>query len=401
MDTTSNAAAGTAPAAQPDTPAAAPAPAVTTPPTSSRPDAKSVMASLTPEQRLLVATGKADQVVLTPEQTAALPPKTPKAEVPAATEQQAAALSAEPAAEPNAEPATPAPEGTAPDAGEETGEAGKPRRFRFASEEDQAVAQLAKSKGISLVEAARLYAGEAKQQPQAAAAEPKVEASTPPADQHVTDIDSKVSANKAKIEELTKERARAADELDNAKMLSLSDEIADLKADNRILDAEKQGHLRNIENQRRSGWDAKVGESHNRALSQYPALAKDGGMEAMAMEAYVQRAINDPQRKALFQSPDWPERLAKEFCERNGIKAVGTAPAAPVAPAAPTAKTQQATMPRNQPQQVTTVTGAKLLTGSDGKSSGSRTITRDEALAAIRSDPQARKAIREHLFKKN
>lgn len=389
METPTQSAAGTAPdasviavpAAEPSAPVAAAA----------TPGLKAVMASLTSEQRLLVATGKADQVVLTPEQKAAIQPP-PAESAPSAPEPAARTA-------PETQPQNPTPEagqaGASPEPGEEgEGRGREGKRYRFSSEEDQAVAQIAKSKGLSLVEAARLYAGEV---PPAAA--PAAVSPAPVADQFVTDIDTKVAAHKARIEAATKERAKAAEDLDSGQMLALTDEITDLKAEAKLLENEKQGHLRNLESQRRSGWEGKVSESRDRAVGKYPALANENGMERLALEAFVNRAINDPQQKARFQNADWPERLAEEFCEANGIKAAGTAPAATPPAVQPTQA--RAALPRPPPQQVTAPAGAKLLTGADGRSSAPRTLTRDDAIAAIRDDPQARRAIREHLFKKN
>lgn len=348
------------------------------------------MAALTPEQRALAAQGKFGEIKLTPAQKAAAdlakPASAPApAAAPAASEAPAApAQAAEPSPAPSATSETAGSEGESPEPGEDPS-APKGKRFRFASEVDQAIASIAKSKGVSLLEAARIYEGQPPQkEPEKPASAP---AATPAHDPVVQDIDGKITTARERITALTEQRMKAADDLDNAKMLSLGDEIAELKADVRFLENEKQGHLRNREVSERTRYENAANASLERVMAVHPELKERDGMQRLAFDAYVERALKDPARAQEFADPSWPERLATEFASKVGLKPAGSAPVSSAAAAQP----KPQTVTKAQPTQVTQPQGARMLTGSDGKSSSPSQLTREQVLDRVRTDPEARR----------
>jgi hypothetical protein len=358
------------------------------------------MATLSPEERRLAATGRISEIRPTAATPApAAPAATPEA-APAAPEAAAApaAETAPAAAEP--ETSAPAAEGSLPGDEGQGGEGEGTKRFRFSSEDDKAVAQLAKSLGISLIEAARRVAGESQPATAAPAAAAPVPPAAPAPDPVVVEIETKITEAQARITALTAERKAANSDLDNDTAANLSDQIAELKADVRILENEKKGHEANRDRETKGAYTAAVNKSRDAVFAEFPIFKNEDSMERLALDAHVNRAINDPTRKAEFQNPDWPAKLAREFATKRGIKP-GTAGAAPAAPAAaPAAAKPPVTLPKPAPQQVTPAAGAKLLTGADGRQpSAPRTFTREEALAAARTDPSARAGIRNILFK--
>jgi len=164
--------------------------------------------------------------------------------------------------------AAPFREGETPEAGAEAAQGPKdPERFRFQNAEDRAVAQIAKAKGISLVDAARIYAGPAvagaQQQAQAAlgGATPEGQAAAGPAtaaspqvaqwEQNVADIERRLEACGAReglwnpqAAALVRQHSKAAASLEVARLAAVHQAAAaqafDAQRDAALADAVKQ-----------------------------------------------------------------------------------------------------------------------------------------------------------------
>ena len=79
-----------------------------------------------------------------------------------------------------------------------------------------------------------------------------------------------------------------------------------------------------------------VESSLERALVSFPVFADPDGMQRLALDAYMQRALKDPTRLAAFADPNWPEKLTQEFAIKMKIAAVPESePAAPKAAVKP------------------------------------------------------------------
>lgn len=357
------------------------------------------MAALSPADRRLVATGRSSEI----KAPAPVAPATPAAAPAVVVTPVAAAPAAEVAPAAPAEPGTPAasPEGASPGEGGPGSEGEGSKRFRFTGEDDKAVAQLAKSRGISLVEASRIYAGDAP--PAAPAAPVPAPAAEPVAalpDPVVTGIDTKITEAQQRLTELTAQRDAADDDLDRKGSNKLNDQITDLKADIRLMENEKKGHVAAREQEVQQTYKAGVDAARERVFSEFKVFADRDSRERLALDAYVTRAINDPARKAEFKNPAWPETLAREYAQKYGIQptaAAGTAPA----PVAPAAAPRPAVLPKAAPVQVAAPADPRLLTGADGRSSSApRQLTREELLQKVRTDPEARRAVVRQLHSK-
>lgn len=349
---------------------------------------------LTPAERRAAATGgkTVAQILAARTPAAATAPATPAtpaaAAEPAAVEPAATpAVVAEPIAEPGASV-----EPTAGEPGAEP-EGKEPDRFRFKNPEDRAIALLAKTKGISLAAAAKLYAGDAPAATPAAAVEPAT--TEPAADPDLVRYDTHLGELDAQLKKLSEERKQAREDVDNEKADSLSDQIADVRTQIGLLKNERQGHVRNREQASARTFEQQANASRDRLLATYADFAAEGSLPRLALDAFVTKALNDPKRAALFNDPTWPEKLGEEFAQTHGLKKQGAAPATPATPVPATVKPATPTaaaLLRPKPAQVP---GAKTLSGADGGSpSAANAPTREELMANLRRmTPEQRKAV--------
>lgn len=391
-------AAGSAPVVAAPSPApVAVVPATAPVATPAKPDVKSVMASMTSEQRRQMATGKIAEIKPTTKQAAA--PKPEPAPAPAApaivapaavapVEQPVAPAPTEAPENPTPEAAQPAPEGENPEAQPEAGESDKDSgRFRLHGE-DHAIAVLAKSKGISIREATRLYAGDT---PAPAAAQDQVPTAAPAVDPKVTEYETRISEATAKIQSTQAAYKEAAENMDSGKMAELVTELTNLQTDVRFLTNEKQGYVLNQKQTVQQNYETQVSRSRDRVIGEFPELADVNSRERMAFDTYVERAIGDPKRQAEFRDPTWPEKLTREYAAKYGLKPKTAAPAPTVHQVAPA---KPAAITRTQPtQQVSAApVGAKAITGNDGRTpSAPSQMTREQMLERVRTDPAARR----------
>jgi hypothetical protein len=323
---------------------------------------------LTPHERRELVTGKKsfkDIIAARPVKAPAAPSAPAAAAAPAAAPAEPAAAAPAAAPAPTVEPTAAAPQDPQGDPNADDGKT--PDRFRFKDPVDATIALIAKTKGVSLIEATRIYQAENGTAPAAATPTPATPAA-PAADPTVEKYDADVKALETRIKALSEERKKAREDVEMEKADSLSDEIAELKSSKILLENERQGYVRNREQAVVHNVQQQVTASKDRAVADYAELATEGSMHRLALDAYVARAIEDPKRAATFADPNWPEKLTAEFAAQYGLKKKGAAPAAPAAPATPPARAATPTTPpaptlRPKVQQVP---GAKLNTGSDG-----------------------------------
>jgi hypothetical protein len=288
------------------------------------------------------------------------PPAPPAPAAPAAPEPTP------PAPTPPAEP-TPAP-------AEPHHEEGKlPDRFRLTDEDDRKILLLAKQLDVSVPEAVRIYE-ESKKKPGESTPAPAPSADPakpPPPPPEVVSIDTQLQAIDAEITQLTAARLKAHEDIEPEKVFEISDQIAEAKARKTQLTAQRQAALDRQTRQAQQTFETQVSESANRVYEQFPELADVDGANRLAFEGHIQRASLDPEKAKVFQHPDWPERLVKDFAAKTGLKAKGknSSPASPAAPApapAPTLPPPPNARPPEPKPVVQQVPGAKLVTGPAG-----------------------------------
>lgn len=355
------------------------------------------MATLTSAERRELAIGGKTLAQI----AANRPVKTASPTAPAKTvEPAAAAPAAEPAAPAAADPAAPAEPAAAAPAADPAAPAGDPEdakspdRFRFKDPEDQAIALLAKTKGISLSAASKLYHGDTAAAPAAPVA--------PAEDSDLKNYDTEIAAKEAAIAQFAKDRKQAREDVDNDKADSLSDQIAAATSELGLLKNARAGHVRNREAVTQRTVVDQVTASRDRLFADYTELATEGSLHRLALDTFVNKALADPKRAKLFDDPAWPEKLGDEFATAHGLKKKSAAaPAAlaapaPGTPAAPTAKPAPTPSLRPAVRQVTSAPGAKLVTTSDaGNPSPAATpLSPAEMRAAIsRMPPEQRRRL--------
>ncbi|MEI6676276.1 MAG: hypothetical protein WCO57_13985 [Verrucomicrobiota bacterium] len=265
---------------------------------------------------------------------------------------QAGAVTEEQAVEAAAEETTPdtANAEVAEEAGESTEElseeeeqvAAKAKdRFRFKDAADQAVAAIAKAKGISLVEAARLYEGEIPT---------KREDATTPQAEEVQGEKETVASVTATIEELRAQKREAQTNLEFETASELDAQI-DLLRDKRddLKIAEVREKSRSEQREVVAFNDA-YDASERKAVTFYPDTLdpKSALVKRMAeLDAQAER-LGDP----LFHSPEKPWLLTTQAALELGVlmtdpdqkKPVAKAAARPMQPASGNARTT-ATVP--------------------------------------------------------
>ena len=266
----------------------------------------------------------------------------------------------------------------------------------FKDSVDQAVALLAKTKGISLIEAAQLYQGQNNTAPAPAAPTAPAAPAEPAVDTGLAEYDTQISSLTDRIKKLAEDRAKARDDVDNEKADKISDDIADAKAELRILENEKKGYVRTREQAAVQTAQQQVSLSRDRALAQYPDLQAEGSLPRLALDAYVHQALRDPARAGLFNDHSWPEKITAEFAQKHGLKKAGSAASTPAPAATPAPAPVPATTPtpspaallRNAPRQVP---GAKLVSSADGSHPSPALPTVEDFKAALPQMPAAKR----------
>lgn len=220
-------------------------------------------------------------------------------------------------------------------------------RFRFKNADDQAVAAIAKAKGVSLVEAARIYAGDAPAKP--AEAQEQQQEQTP--------VETAASVE-AEIEALYEKKKEAIRAIDVDTQADLEDEIRKLERKARTL-AVSEARAKEIADQEAAqssveAFNSEYDSNWERALQYYPGLNDPNSAiykKVAELDAQAQQ-LGDP----LFNSAKKPWTLALKAAEETGTlmakpseKSPGPKKAkigSPVKPASGNASTIPATQQR-------------------------------------------------------
>lgn len=351
-------------------PAAAPTAPPAEPPSTGTPTTADIANLLTPDERKMVASGAKNlRDVLSARPGFAVPPPAPAAAAPVAPAPVAAAPGS---------PVTPA--ATTP-----ADHAELPDRFRFKDEGDRAIALIAKTKGVSLTEAVRIFTQEnpSAHQP-ATAATPVTPPPAPAPDVTLQTYDQQISAAESEIAKLTTARKAARDEVEMDKADALSDAIAEKRSELVLLKNERVGYQRNQQQAAQSSYEQAANNSRDHALAKYEQLQSEGSLHRMALDTYISNELANPARAQDFKQPNWPERLIEEFASKHAIqpKGAGANPAVTSPASAPA--TAVVAPPALTRAPVVQVPGARLVSGSDGVTpSAPSPVTKEQLLADL------------------
>lgn len=227
---------------------------------------------------------------------------------------------------------------------EEEEEAPAPKladRFRFKDPADQAVAAIAKAKGVSLLEAAEIFKGQNPTERRETTEQVQDEA---PA--------LTVASVEARIEELDELDAQASSDLQFEEALQhrreankLRNQLLDLKIEER--EAQKRSQQEQI-----SQFEAAYDKSARLATTYYPDTMKADSPIVKKMEEIDERMkrLGDP----IYNSPDKPFQLAKLAARDLGIPMTD-----PEAPSRPKSTTRPSLQPAGGSARTTTTDPAK------------------------------------------
>ncbi len=187
------------------------------------------------------------------------------------------------------------------------------RRIRPKSNEDQQVIDLYRSEGFegSFQDAARIIYGE----PTPSQSNQSYEA--PPVDPDA-EVVGRVNEIRGEIEALNEQVQEASESLDTVQALSLQREV--MKKELEIQKIETKLEIRQDRQQAEfeSTQRHKSTESRDNAIAQYPELGDQNTLYRKEFDHFVQQAAGNPDYSPIFQSPKWPELMAREFGNLKG-----------------------------------------------------------------------------------
>ena len=232
-----------------------------------------------------------------------------------------------------------------PQPDEEQPEPKTPDRFRFKDPMDQAVAVLAKAKGISLVEAAQIIAG--------------APSKSTEAEQQQADEGPSVASVSDEIKRLVAEKKAAMTNLEFETAAEIDEQIESLRDQREELRVTEASATARKHQQQVDEFDRAYSKSESNAVTFYPDAAKaDSELTKRMIELDNQmRDLGDP----LYDSPDKPFILAKAAAKELGVpmakpgaKPAASAPPqkAPIQPAPGNRGTTSATAPAAKLDQV-------------------------------------------------
>lgn len=186
------------------------------------------------------------------------------------------------------------------------------RRIRPRTAEDQQVIDLYRSEGFqgSFAEASQvIYGNQLPPQPAQQTA-PEV---SDPFEQHET----RVGVLQEEISALETQITDATDNLDTGEALTHQ---RDLMRKEMEIQSINDDRSRKLESARQREYDAhrsRAMESRETVFEQYPILADGNGVERKRFDAYISQAQENPDYTGVFESPKWPEIMAREFIMSN------------------------------------------------------------------------------------
>ena len=188
------------------------------------------------------------------------------------------------------------------------------RRIRPRTAEDQQVIDLYRSEGFqgTFAEASQVIYGR-DQLPSNSVQGQEPQAPSNPFERH----DAKVEELQTEITDLEAKITEATDNLDTGEALQFQRDL--LKKEMEIQSIQDD-RSRKIESARQREYDAhrsRAMESREKVFEQYPVLADNNGVERKRFDAYIEQAQDNPDYAAIFESPKWPEIMAREFVMSN------------------------------------------------------------------------------------
>jgi len=191
------------------------------------------------------------------------------------------------------------------------------RRIRPRTPEDQQVIDLYRSEGFdgSFSDAARIIYGS-----DVTATAPSPVENTEDASQNYNQrADQRVSALQQEIAELETKVTEATDNLETGEALSLQREIMRKEIEAQAIKNHKLTYQRELKRAEEDAYRSKAVESRDKVYETFPELQDENSVPRRQFDDFVERAQNDPDYAVIFDSPKWPEIMAREFAGISGL----------------------------------------------------------------------------------
>jgi len=187
------------------------------------------------------------------------------------------------------------------------------RRIRPKSNEDQQVIDLYRSEGFdgSFQAAANIIYG------QSETSQPVQPSAEPPRDPNQEQVDQ-ISGIRGEIDDLTKQVEEASENLDTVQALSLQREIMNKELNIQKIETRQVIAEDRMQAEFKTTQRQKSTESREKAVSEYPDLNDNNSLYRKEFDNFVTQASNNPDYSPIFQSPKWPELMAREFGNIKG-----------------------------------------------------------------------------------
>ena len=190
------------------------------------------------------------------------------------------------------------------------------RRIRPRTAEDQQVIDLYRSEGFqgSFDEASKIIYGHQTATP------PPEETAQAQTENIRAREDAYIASTRSEIHDLERQVDEAADNLETSEALTLQRSVMRKEMDLKEYTSNRD---RADETRRQGEFEThrqKAVESRDRVYEAYPELSDANSVERKQFDNYVSNVQNNPDYASVFQSPKWPELMAREYASSNGLQ---------------------------------------------------------------------------------
>ena len=262
------------------------------------------------------------------------------------------------------------------------------RRIRPRTPEDQQVIDLYRSEGFdgSFSDASRIIYG-TEAPTTANYTQPTTEAG-PKQPSFTEQADTKVASIQQEIVELEAKVNEATENLETGEALALQRQIMKKEMEAQDVRTRKASHQREQQRSEEDAYRHKAVESRDKVYASYPELSEENSVPRRQFDDFVASAQNDPDYAVIFDSPKWPEIMAREFAGVTGLGAAAPQVQQQVQPQMPQ---QRAPVMGNQARVLTSGTTAAPTNApltAQGVVEGLPNMTNDQLYQMLGNAPQ-------------
>lgn len=224
-------------------------------------------------------------------------------------------------AEPVKAEATKGTEEDAPKEGDTEKKAGMPKLRITPKDEQELQFDSLRKEGKSATEAYReIYgepaSGEKPKQEKPKEEEKPVEEEKDPS----PEIETNIESAKTELSDLEAQLAEAQEAEDVKEVSDILRKISAKEKDVEKLESDLNAVQQSKESKMVQAFNAKVSESADRVYEKFPVLGEDDSPERQEFIDYYKSRTEDPDYESIFNSPRWPEMMAREFADVKGLQ---------------------------------------------------------------------------------